>query len=1382
MNRRLSTCNKFLSALLSGLMAGTVVMPVRANFRPFQPPSSCPPKPSSEMPDGKRDMSTETYGGHGYAGDPCAIQLMDNGPLATPVNSPNPPPGDTKKIIGKKGVKTGDPIYPSSGNVGLDETDIVIPAPLLPLVFLRSYNSMSSANDEMGHKWHHSYDWFVVQYTNTITIGTRTGRFAMVQALADGFSGAYEGDLHWFQWLPDQNRYDSCGTDGLTLTNSDGLFVMNMPGGYSAHFNSSGALSSFEHAAGQRVVLTYDTNSLATRIQHSNGQYLDLQYSGSLLTAVHTPATNFWIEYQYGGGDLTNTIRHTPRGDFSMSYNYQKRAYLGAPVPAATNTGGYWTTAGSGKRIFVPASQSATGSVNFGTTGIWSGRLPPTAPQTLYSSGWLIRRANARGEVFNYTYDDEGGATAKGVAVWMETPSSGIASFVASTNKGLGLFRTHLTYLSTNTTLVDTFARGIWHRESLSFDPHWGDLITTIHPSGISGQFTRNSARDVTKARLTEGTNYLECNGAYDTSHNVLSERAGLNSSGSNDWNYTWSRFQTLESMTDPLGLHFVIAQSNALPVNVSEHSVGGQSLDIALDYSTNGLLLSVTNAAGRSVQAQYDERGYATTITPAAGPSLALGHDVLGHVNQVTQPGSTGSRMYQIDSDERGRALHIAYPNGLEERNTYDPYGNLVQHVDTAGRTSSYTYVAGHLTSATRVLEGEDRFNVTIGMKYDEQLNTVHVTDPMGRQVEAYQLDDNDRVVAVTNIENQTMTIQWKSGSLADSVRRFDASTVQFDYNTDGRMTALRQPGTTNSFAWLGNGLLASAARDGQAIQLTYNDLNRLTSVTQPVPRSALYYQWTPDGLVSNITAPAGNYSYDYDSAGRLTTFATPAGTFTLTYDPNNGLPATLSGTGANESFTYDIIDRLTNIEWGALGGLDYSYDNASMITQIVDRLNVRTNAYAYDSLYRLIGERTYSVTSAPSVVEYQYDLAGNRTQKVENGTAIIYNCDEANRLLSWSDGLQTGQAFYDAAGNTTTLIYNASRRLDLEWNSRYELVAAYTNGALAEKYEYDAFGRRTLISDGTTTNYLIYDGPHVIAETDAIGTLQRSYTYGPGIDNILSMSIHSGQQSGHYRYLKNQQNTVLAILNSSGIIVERYQYDAWGNAEIFDAAGKTLAMSLLGNRYLFQGRERSASSKLLYFRARLYDPLVGRWLSQDPTRIRGGLNLYRAFALNPNRYMDPFGHDIYVDTGDGGHAALFIDDPTDSTYIYTYSFGPQQGGWGDMRWNEVYGPSKTVFARTPKPTDFDDQPGLLRIQTDEEQDRRALQLARHAKKEDMPYCGAFNNCTHMARMILDGSGVPVGNHLTDWPSRLQHDVNNLHDTTPQSGINDPYWPPLNN
>ena len=133
------------------------------------------------------------------------------------------------------------------------------------------------------------------------------------------------------------------------------------------------------------------------------------------------------------------------------------------------------------------------------------------------------------------------------------------------------------------------------------------------------------------------------------------------------------------------------------------------------------------------------------------------------------------------------------------------------------------------------------------------------------------------------------------------------------------------------------------------------------------------------------------------------------------------------------------------------------------------------------------------------------------------------------------------------------------------------------------------------------------------------------RTYTWGAGIDNLISFKNHSTDTT--YYAVKDHLNSVIAFVDESGNIAERYEYDAYGNTQVFNAEGAEIGRSAIGNRYAFQGREIDWETGLYYFRARWYDPDTGRWCSKDPLGIAGGLNLYEAFGNNAVNFIDPFG-----------------------------------------------------------------------------------------------------------------------------------------------------------
>ena len=146
--------------------------------------------------------------------------------------------------------------------------------------------------------------------------------------------------------------------------------------------------------------------------------------------------------------------------------------------------------------------------------------------------------------------------------------------------------------------------------------------------------------------------------------------------------------------------------------------------------------------------------------------------------------------------------------------------------------------------------------------------------------------------------------------------------------------------------------------------------------------------------------------------------------------------------------------------------------------------------------------------------------------------------------------------------------------------------------------------------------------------------GSVTRVYTHGPGIDNILSMTVY-GATTNTYYYLKDHLGSVLGLVDKDGTLVESYRYDAWGRVlGVYTGGGQAIATSAFGNRYLWQGREYSWKTGLYFFRARWYDPVTGRWLSNDPIGISGGLNQYVFCANNAMNFTDPEGLDTYLIT----------------------------------------------------------------------------------------------------------------------------------------------------
>ncbi len=110
----------------------------------------------------------------------------------------------------------------------------------------------------------------------------------------------------------------------------------------------------------------------------------------------------------------------------------------------------------------------------------------------------------------------------------------------------------------------------------------------------------------------------------------------------------------------------------------------------------------------------------------------------------------------------------------------------------------------------------------------------------------------------------------------------------------------------------------------------------------------------------------------------------------------------------------------------------------------------------------------------------------------------------------------------------------------------------------------------------------------------------------------------IRNGQT---YYYHADGLGSIVAITNATGAVVQRYEYDSFGNITYQQDPN-------FKQSYTYTGREYDDESGLYYYRARYYDAKVGRFISEDPIGFAGGdVNLYSYVGNNPVNLVDPLG-----------------------------------------------------------------------------------------------------------------------------------------------------------
>ena len=171
------------------------------------------------------------------------------------------------------------------------------------------------------------------------------------------------------------------------------------------------------------------------------------------------------------------------------------------------------------------------------------------------------------------------------------------------------------------------------------------------------------------------------------------------------------------------------------------------------------------------------------------------------------------------------------------------------------------------------------------------------------------------------------------------------------------------------------------------------------------------------------------------------------------------------------------------------------------------------------------------------------------------------------------------------------------------------------------------------------------------VLSEYDGSNNFQRNYVYGNYIDEVLMMT-DSG--SNDYYYAHDHLFSPAALIDDNGTVVERYEYDAYGDCNVLDADYSKDAdgISDYGNPYLFTGRRLdildTASLKIMYYRNRYYDTETGRLLTHDPMDYVDGMNLYEYVKSNPVIGLDPQG--LFSSIGDPGMSNDDVDNLTNT------------------------------------------------------------------------------------------------------------------------------------
>jgi RHS repeat-associated protein len=727
----------------------------------------------------------------------------------------------------------------------------------------------------------------------------------------------------------------------------------------------------------------------------------------------------------------------------------------------------------------------------------------------------------------------------------------------------------------------------------------------------------------------------------------------------------TYDTYGNVISMTDPrnnskiysyssdYGHAYMTATTDAL----------GNSFLISYSYST-GEITSITNRNGYTTSYQYDILGRVTRkINPDLSELEAVYDDVNNCVTIYDELDHFSKRFY----DGLNRLATIgSYSNGqlyASETCTYDYAGNITSQTDAGENMYMYEYDSKGRN--TKVINPDSTFTQTVFHDTEARVTYIdensHYTeyqydwvgkliavkeylDPSSFDLTLYEYDHTGNVTRIINANGEITQTEYDSLFGPTIVEYPDGTTRSFTYDTAGnvltktdgngmtsytydvnyRKVQVQYPDqSTEHFTYDPNGNCLSVTNDYSTVDYSYDDRDRLISSAHHIDGSDYVFTYVYDssGNLTSVVYPDGTVvAKSYDDLGRITLVEDYA---EFGYSVDSLLQSSTCSNGVVTNFDYDQRRRPLSItaEKGGVNLLDlqYDYDETGNILELVSTLQdpethlqgTTSEFFDYDALDRLT-----SASNGYGSVSFSYDAAGNRIQKLLNGNLEVYTYLLYDKLATAGEWSFT----YDGNGNTLSKIsdtdewlyqYDGADRLtEVKRNSEIVGVNTYNgNGQRIKKVEWNPDSQQY------ETIVYLYSQGNIYFEKNLTTGLDALYIYGP----TGKIAKKVGEEIMYYH--TDHLGSTRLVTDTTGNPITAVEYYPFGEPEI---TGEK-------ERYVFTGQETD-STGLYYYKARYYDPEIGRFLTQDTWKGNykrpQTLNKYVYCMNNPLRYADPTGN----------------------------------------------------------------------------------------------------------------------------------------------------------
>ena len=754
----------------------------------------------------------------------------------------------------------------------------------------------------------------------------------------------------------------------------------------------------------------------------------------------------------------------------------------------------------------------------------------------------------------------------------------------------------------------------------------------------------------------------------YDANHNkVFEDKYGVVTS------YGRTSAGDISSITDARGK--VTTFSGHLR-GIPQSETYPDGAIVTRTVSPLGTILSETDGVGATVSYSYDSLNRPTLIHRTLGNDVTIEwgatfriltrgnfqetttYDVHGRPTSIARKDTTANKTITttMQHDASGRKIFESLPGqGSGNTYTYDAIGRVTNVTFADGKTNAYEY-----------FDSDHRFTDEAGFNHTYYYR-------------AYANPDDKVLMKLLTPRLYTPQFDFLNQNAGD---------LLYTRNAIGQPLSITQNGVARTFQYGANSFLTSEINPETGTTLYGRDeVGNMTS--RKVGTSALTtYTYDPMNRVSTITYPASapSVTYTYDKVGQVLTSSAGSVVRTNTYDVNRNLKTeklTLDSRNYQVTYAYNANDVLNKITYpsgqvvtygiNAFGGQTSAMPYASAINyntinqpSSVVFANKVTTSYNYNSrqwpyTMAISKQNPDFTTTTYANSTYGYDFKGNLTSitdTIEPNYNRTLTYDWNNRLLTSNGIWGNGGISYDKQGNITgqqygsfTLKHNydTQNRLNTVTGSKpytmsYDVYGNVTNNgtnkfqyddasnmrcvncALTSKvnYDYDANRMRAKKLVGSTATYFLYGlNGSLLGEYTPASQIQKEYFYLGS--KLLAEREKTNLPTPTITYYHDDiVGSPIGATDKAGALAWREYYWPYGERNIRDPKAAK-------DTRWFAGKSQDAESKLSYFGARYYDPLLGRFMGIDPVGVdETNVHSHNRYAYgnnNPYKFVDPDG-----------------------------------------------------------------------------------------------------------------------------------------------------------